>query len=913
MITLLWDKTTEPSPREKYLWCHAPGHDKEWCYWDGIRWIPAGSAPGRIDDDLLSDNIVRKSDLWELIPEIGIQQLYTWIKYADTPTGEGMSDHSQVDGVFKKYVGIAYNKITPEESDNPKDYEWSLFSGRDGVGIRSTSYWYIASENNFGVIAPPLYENPEIDGWSTDPSEFELDTTVRFLWCFTRIEYTDGSGWQSDPYIVKYFNEEAQITYDQVKDFVERKIVEDLDNSSSRLGAIDSITTKVTQKDGLTEFLNSYCSGEQASFADFVANSSKALINQNVGAAIWGEGSQQTLTSVGQSIDGINATLSTHATALFIDPEHPEEGTWINDVRQEMDAKTGTLTQAVSKAEYCWEWTGVDKTISEKSVETSVKTGEIFEYASTDNSCITKINDGESLTNYETRISALGKVDPSDPEEKGFERKVISESLSTVKQTADNISLIVGNKDGQLTGIIINAVTGDPSTIELIADKVVIDGELIANSIETYNVNITTQDPDYPDDPTKRLLVAHLGSDGLLANGATINGDITATSGKIGGFDVDNENLWTKGWEYISLSIKPVSYSDDDYNLITNGVIDKTAMYRLLRDFSFVSRYPTETFEERANIYMTENNLLEARSVIQWVENEEWDGCEVVNNSLYIEHLSGLSGKLDTSQYGLGPALWFGGDKIDAHVSDANNAARTLFRFDGSGYFANNNISWDRDGELHAKRMLLGDTIFADDEIKMEYSKGISKCWCTVAANGWVLDHYTYGSKGTNNVYFSIENVDPSYAAVYLYNKYTKKNETDEDCRVALRLDCTGAISNFAIMTMHGQFGGLKPATIEITTGAIDLGDGYYSYHNYIIPKSSTYSTITINFPDEDHCECGTEFLIMNNSAAKLNISSRGISVYDNNGIVPDGTISTGPKLIMIVFTSSTKAHLYKI
>lgn len=52
---------------------------------------------------------------------------YTWLKYADTPTS-GMSDNP----TNKKYMGIAYNKTTPTESNNYNDYAWSLIKGADG-------------------------------------------------------------------------------------------------------------------------------------------------------------------------------------------------------------------------------------------------------------------------------------------------------------------------------------------------------------------------------------------------------------------------------------------------------------------------------------------------------------------------------------------------------------------------------------------------------------------------------------------------------------------------------------------------------------------------------------------------------------------------------------------------------------
>lgn len=54
--------------------------------------------------------------------------VYTWVKYADTPT-TGMTD----DPTGKAYLGLAYNKPTPVESNLFGDYQWSLIQGADGA------------------------------------------------------------------------------------------------------------------------------------------------------------------------------------------------------------------------------------------------------------------------------------------------------------------------------------------------------------------------------------------------------------------------------------------------------------------------------------------------------------------------------------------------------------------------------------------------------------------------------------------------------------------------------------------------------------------------------------------------------------------------------------------------------------
>ena len=56
------------------------------------------------------------------------QQLYTWLKYADSPT-TGMSNSP----IGKAYIGLAYNKVVPTESELYTDYQWSLIEGPQGL------------------------------------------------------------------------------------------------------------------------------------------------------------------------------------------------------------------------------------------------------------------------------------------------------------------------------------------------------------------------------------------------------------------------------------------------------------------------------------------------------------------------------------------------------------------------------------------------------------------------------------------------------------------------------------------------------------------------------------------------------------------------------------------------------------
>lgn len=53
---------------------------------------------------------------------------YTWIRYADDANGSGISNNP----TGKKYIGLAYNKVTATESNTPSDYTWSLIQGAKG-------------------------------------------------------------------------------------------------------------------------------------------------------------------------------------------------------------------------------------------------------------------------------------------------------------------------------------------------------------------------------------------------------------------------------------------------------------------------------------------------------------------------------------------------------------------------------------------------------------------------------------------------------------------------------------------------------------------------------------------------------------------------------------------------------------
>ena len=118
------------------------------------------------------------------------ETLYTWIKYATDASGSGMSDSPE----GCSYIGIAYNKESPEESDSPTDYAWSLIQGEAGIGVENVVEEYYLSTSS----------TEQTDGeWSTDQPEW---VKGRYIWTRSKVTWTDGSITYTDPVLAKAIN-----------------------------------------------------------------------------------------------------------------------------------------------------------------------------------------------------------------------------------------------------------------------------------------------------------------------------------------------------------------------------------------------------------------------------------------------------------------------------------------------------------------------------------------------------------------------------------------------------------------------------------------------------------------------------------------------------------------------------------
>lgn len=123
-----------------------------------------------------------------------------------------------------------------------------------------------------------------------------------------------------------------------------------------------------------------------------------------------------------------------------------------------------------------------------------------------------------------------------------------------------------------------------------------------------------------------------------------------------------------------------------------------------------------------ANNYISSNlfdglntKLITNMAGLEYIKAALVDGDTVVKGGLILSTLialrndngnvtAGINGA-DTKENGI--AFWLGGKAIDKQASTTTEeekkfAAKSILRFDGTGYFANGNLWWDADGILHA-------------------------------------------------------------------------------------------------------------------------------------------------------------------------------------------------------------------
>lgn len=150
------------------------------------------------------------------------ETLYTWIKYATSASGANMSDNP----TGRDYIGIAYNKTTATESTNPSDYAWSLIQGEAGIGVKGIVEQYYLSNSSTTQTG---------GSWSTAQPAWKKG---KYIWTRSKITWTDNSVTYTDPVLAKAINGANEAVDDLDTSLDQQEVFNRLTNNGQAQGII---------------------------------------------------------------------------------------------------------------------------------------------------------------------------------------------------------------------------------------------------------------------------------------------------------------------------------------------------------------------------------------------------------------------------------------------------------------------------------------------------------------------------------------------------------------------------------------------------------------------------------------------------------------------------------------------------
>ena len=150
------------------------------------------------------------------------QTLYTWIKYATSASGANMSDNP----TGRDYIGIAYNKTTATESTNPYDYAWSLIQGEAGIGVKGIVEQYYLSNSSTTQTG---------GSWSTAQPAWQKG---KYIWTRSQITWTDNSVTYTNPVLAKAINGANEAVDDLDTSLDQQEVFNRLTNNGRAQGII---------------------------------------------------------------------------------------------------------------------------------------------------------------------------------------------------------------------------------------------------------------------------------------------------------------------------------------------------------------------------------------------------------------------------------------------------------------------------------------------------------------------------------------------------------------------------------------------------------------------------------------------------------------------------------------------------
>ena len=339
---------------------------------------------------------------------------------------------------------------------------------------------------------------------------------------------------------------EAKQIVDENKGYIEsfvsefdsvKNTVSEVKNFISASGALISDTINYISGDGLTTIIKREIDGANAQLIDEITTQYSGVttvFNDTVNAlsgTIVSELNRydefsDVLTSIGENINAVSGSMETWMTQTNMSIESLVENN--NNLSNEIVGLNDSIDATVTDLREEWSFTeGKLSSVSDLIGGTDENGNYVF-YAKRgeEEVIVTKDENGKWKDEY-------GNV----YETKDLYIKYSPIITSYIQQTSSSITMSVINDSGLTAGIAMK-LSGDTSFINLVADQVNIDAEVIANALSANSANIGGISIGKGSITSTNFNIDSNGN--LSATNATIKGNITADEGKIGGFTIND-------------------------------------------------------------------------------------------------------------------------------------------------------------------------------------------------------------------------------------------------------------------------------------------------------------------------------------------------------------------------------------
>lgn len=638
-------------------------------------------------------HVYKKSNIRPTRPGT-LEGSYNWSNNTLTPPNGWSISKDILSGNIWSTMRVFYEDGTLSEWSEPALVEFNEVVVPTGVTI---NIYKQGSRTQGGEDIKPVKPNGGSYDFSTNtfnpPSGWQtnFDGLTGTIWTSFATFYSDNTnnGW-CEPFIYTNFDDIFNNLHDQLDEYYQTLLL----NAQGDLNtAIENANKKIAEANRLIEDAKAILDGLDESEGDQGITEALAKVKA---FADWYDVNAGTITNLSSEINAINGRIDTIGNLINTKTQDVVK---YSDI---IDLKNKTITELLEDINVATgEYTSLKSKLDAVEAKITTEATKVFNENGA-NIVRTELN--AQLGTWKTTV----------------EQKIEDEiKAAQLEITPDQIITAITNSSGAGASIIAAINADNTSNIKLSADKILLDGQTIANSLSIVDLNINNG-------------AAMFNRDG---SGSIAKGGIT--------WSFENGGWVTRLGSNVILDWNNISNVPDFEN---GETYDDTNIWKAINDKPDYSDIPNDNYITQ----ITKNTI-----TTQYV-----NALGITANSLTVQAMSAL--RIDANQITSGTIVadsvksdWVYSGKIKAdQITGGNidgenitvNTTAAIFNKDGSGSLGNGIISW---GDNHYG----GITISNGDNLRI---------WSTNSACGITLENFLQNATVNISNGLSVEDVNGS-------------------------------------------------------------------------------------------------------------------------------------------------------